>query len=298
MGGALAQLLDLRKLAYFVAVAEDLHFGHAAQRVHVSQPVLSRAVSSLERELDTQLLQRDTRHVALTAAGRQLLEDGRPLLASAEATRRRTHDLAMGAERLTVGFMVGDAVAPAASAFRARRPEVEVALLRVSWHDQVDVLRDGRADLCFLHLPIAQEGLTLMPVREEACVALLPGEHALAAQESVTIKDLSDDPVICQGGADPEWQAFHDVDPRSDGRHPREGPTVWNIEEKFEHVAAGRGIGLAPASAAAVYSRRGVVWRPVADIPPLQICLGWLEARSSDVITDFAATVRGVEPRS
>jgi DNA-binding transcriptional LysR family regulator len=72
---------------------------------------------------------------------------------------------------------------------------------------------------------------------------------------------------------------------------------VWNIEEKFEHVAAGRGIGLIPASAAAAYARAGVVARPITDIPPMQICLAWLKARASDMIADFAASVRTAESK-
>jgi DNA-binding transcriptional LysR family regulator len=297
MDGASAQPLDLRKLGYFVAVAEELHFGHAAERVHLSQSVLSRSISRLEREIGTKLLVRDSRNVALTPAGKQLLADARVLLASADSARRRAHDLGTGLEGLTVGFFVGDAVAPAIRAFHGRRPHVEVSLLRVYWHNQVDVLRDGHADVGFVHLPVTEQGLELMPVRREPRVVLLPASHPRAAQETVTIAELADDPVIRQGGADPTWEAFHNVDPRPGGHHPVPGPTVWNIEEKFEHVAAGRGIGLVPASAAAAYARPGVVARPITDIPPMQVCLAWLKVRASDLIADFAASVRTAESK-
>jgi DNA-binding transcriptional LysR family regulator len=272
MDGASPQPLDLRKLGYFVAVAEELHFGHAAERVHLSQSVLSRSISRLEREIGTKLLVRDF-------------------------ARRRAHDLGTGLQGLTVGFFVGDAVAPAIRAFHGRRPHVEVSLLRVYWHNQVDVLRDGRADVGFVHLPVTEHGLELMPVRREPRVALLPASHPRAAQETVTIAELADDPVIRQGGADPAWEAFHNVDPRPDGHHPIPGPTVWNIEEKFEHVAAGRGIGLVPASAAAAYAQPGVVARQITDIPPIQVCLAWLQVRASDLIADFAASVRTAESK-
>jgi DNA-binding transcriptional LysR family regulator len=292
MNGARAQPLDLRKLAYFVAIAEELHFGHAAERLHLAQSVLSRSIRRLERDIGAELLRRDTRNVALTPAGRLLLEDARVLLASAEAARRRTHDLGTGLQKLTVGFFVGDVVAPAVQAFHARRPQVEIALLRVYWDNQVDVLHDGRADLGFVHLPVAEQGLALMPVRQEPRMALLPAAHPCAAKDTLSIADVADDPVIRQGGADPTWEAFHNVDPRPDGRHPLSGPTVWNIEEKFEHVAAGRAIGFLPASAAAAYAQPGVVSRLITDIPPMQVCLAWLHTRSSDVIADFAASVR------
>jgi DNA-binding transcriptional LysR family regulator len=297
MDGARAQPLDLRKLDYFVAVAEELHFGRAAERVHLSQSVLSRSIRRLEGEIDTPLLVRDSRNVALTPAGKQLLVDARVLLASADSARRRAHDLGTGLEELTVGFFVGDAVAPAIQAFHELRPHVEISLLRVYWHNQVDVLRDGRADIGFLHLPVAEQGLELMPVRREPRVVLLPASHPLAAQETVTIGELADDPVIQQGGADPTWEAFHNVDPRPDGHHPIPGPKVWNIEEKFEHVAAGGGIGLVPASAAAAYARAGVVARPIMDIPPMEVCLAWLKVRATDLIADFAASVRTAESK-
>ena len=295
MDGASAQPLDLRKLGYFVAVAEELHFGRAASRLHLSQSVLSRSIGRLEQEIGAALLERDTRHVSLTVAGRQLLEDARALLASAEAVRRRTRDLGNGLQTLTVGFLVGDSVAPAVNAFHTRRPQVEIDLLRVYWHNQVKVLRDGRVDLGFVQLPVPEDGLALMPVRREPRSALVPAAHPAAAKDSVSIEDLADDPVIRQGGADPTWEAYHNVDPRPDGRRPAPGPIVWNIEEKFEHVAAGRGIGLVPASAAASYACPGVVSRQITDIPPMQVCLAWLKTRFSEVIADFAASVRSVE---
>jgi DNA-binding transcriptional LysR family regulator len=297
MDGASAQPLDLTKLGYFVAVAEELHFGRAAERLHLSQSVLSRSISRLEREIGTKLLVRDSRNVALTPAGKQLLADARVLLASANTARRRAHELGTGLQTLTVGFFVGDAVAPAVQAFHARRPQVEISLLRVYWHNQVDVLRDGRADVGFVHLPVTEQGLELIPVRREPRVVLLPDSHPCAAQETVTIAELADDPVIQQGGADPTWEAFHNVDPRPDGHHPVPGPEVWNIEEKFENVAAGHGIGLLTASAAAAYARPGVVARPITDIPPIQVCIAWLKDRASDLIADFAASVRVAESK-
>ncbi|MEU9190555.1 LysR family transcriptional regulator, partial [Streptomyces sp. NPDC048484] len=115
--------LDLRKLRYFAAVADRLHFGRAADELHIAQPVLSRQIRALEKDLGASLFTRDRHGVALTGAGRQLLADAGPLLASAHAVRRRVSVAALGSRRLTVGFRAGIPVIPAARAFEARHPD-------------------------------------------------------------------------------------------------------------------------------------------------------------------------------
>src|SRR3954471_3713630 len=109
--------LDLRKLRYFVAVAEKLHFGRAADELHIAQPALSRQIRALEKDLGTPLLTRDSHGVALTDAGRQLLTDAETLLASAHAVRRRVTLAARGSRRLMVGFRAGITVTAAVRAF-------------------------------------------------------------------------------------------------------------------------------------------------------------------------------------
>src|ERR1700760_3797543 len=118
--------LDLRKLRYFVAVAGRLHFGRAADDLHIAQPALSRQIRALEDDLGTPLFTRNRHGVALTDAGRQLLTDAGPLLASAQAVRRRVTVAARGSRRLMVGFRAGITVAPAVEQFAARHPDVLV----------------------------------------------------------------------------------------------------------------------------------------------------------------------------
>ncbi|GAA0693094.1 hypothetical protein GCM10009548_76450 [Streptomyces malaysiensis subsp. malaysiensis] len=155
--------LDLRKLRYFVAVAEELHFARAAERLHIAQPVLSRQIRSLEHDLGTELFDRDRRGTLLTPAGKQLLEDALPLLASVQALTRRVKTAARDTPELTIGFMPGITLTPATVAFTGRHPGVNVRLLRTSWDDQVEVLRDGRADVSVVRLPVDQEGLEAPP---------------------------------------------------------------------------------------------------------------------------------------
>lgn len=169
--------LDLRKLRYFVAVAEELHFGRAAERLHITQPVLSRQIRSLEDELGAEVFNRGRRGTLLTPAGEQLLEDAVPLLASAQALVRRVKSAAQGTQTLTIGFMPGITVTPAMVAFTAHHPNVNVRLLRTTWDDQVEVLLDGRADVGIVRLPIDQHGLQVRPLFQEPRIVLLPVGH-------------------------------------------------------------------------------------------------------------------------
>ncbi len=290
--------LDLRKLRYFVAVAEELHFGRAAERLYIAQPVLSRQIRKLEQELGTELLLRTSRNVTLTPAGLQLLDEAKSLLAAADATRRRVEDVASGEAALTVGFFVGDEFTAALEAFGARYPDVAVNLLRVYWHDQTQVLHDGRADVAFVHLPVDDEGLELLLVRSEPRAAVLPAGHPSAGKPEMSIADLADDPVIIQRGATPVWQAFHNVDPRPDGQRPTPGPAVDNLEEKLQHVAAGRAISFVPASAAAAVTHPGIAYVPVTDIPPIKICLAWKSGPPSPLVAAFVQAVRDARRRS
>jgi DNA-binding transcriptional LysR family regulator len=283
--------LDLRKLRYFVAVAEELHFGRAAQRLYIAQPVLSRQIRKLEQELGTDLLARTSRDVTLTPVGRQVLTEAKSLLAAADATRRRIEELASGQAALTIGFFVGDEFTAALEAFGADYPDVALDMLRVYWHDQTEVLLDGRADVAFVHLPVDDEGLELLPVRSEPRVAVLPLGHPAAGKPEISIAELADDPVIIQRGATPSWQAFHNVDPRPDGRQPRPGPQVDNLEEKLQHIAAGRAISFVPVSVASVVAQPGIAYVPVTDIPPIKICLAWKSGPPSPLVAAFVQAV-------
>jgi DNA-binding transcriptional LysR family regulator len=290
--------LDLRKLRYFVAVAEELHFGRAAERLYIAQPVLSRQIRKLEQELGTDLLVRTSRNVALTPAGLRILDEARSLLAAAEVAGRRVRDIAHDQAALTIGFFIGDEFTAVRRAFSVLHPDVVVNLLRIYWHDQTEVLLDGRADVAYLHLPVDDQGLELTPVRSEPRVAVLPVGHPAARKREISIDELADDPVIIQRGASPGWQAFHNVDPRPDGRQPRPGPEVGNLEEKLQYVAAGRAISFLPASLAAVIAWPGIAYVPVTDIPPIKISLAWQAGSRSPLIAAFAACVKDARRRS
>jgi DNA-binding transcriptional LysR family regulator len=277
--------LDLRKLRYFVAVAEELHFGRAAERLHIAQPVLSRQIRSLEDDLGIDVFDRDRRGTLLTPAGKQLLEDAVPLLASAQALLRRAKAAAQGTPTLTVGFMPGITVTPALAVFSTLRPGVNVRLLRTSWNDQVEVLLDGRADIGVVRLPIDQYGLQVRHLFKEPRVVMLPAGHRLADRASVTVHDLACEHLLQDPDAVPEWR---DVALELRDRRRPEVPPIHQVEEKLKLVASGAGICVLPLSTATFYTRPDVIPLPVEDIGPNEVALAWVASRRSPLVHDFA----------
>jgi DNA-binding transcriptional LysR family regulator len=285
--------VDLRKLRYFVAVAEKLHFGRAAEALHIAQPVLSRQIKALEDELKALLFVRDKRATELTPAGLQLLADARPLLANADALRRRVATAARGPGIFTIGFMPGLIVTDAVRAMRDRHPQLTVNVLRTNWDDQTEVIHDGRADVSYVRLPVDQRGLCSRPLLTEPRVAALPDDHRLAGKTTVSIADLADEHLLQDPAAVPEWR---DIATELQIGNRTNAPVFHTVEEKLEHVAAGRGIVLLPLSTATYYTRPGVSYARVSDIPPNQVCLVWDAARRSRLIQDFAAIAADHSP--
>ncbi|MEA5360310.1 LysR substrate-binding domain-containing protein [Amycolatopsis sp., V23-08] len=268
--------LDLRKLRYFVAVADKLHFGRAAEELHIAQPVLSRQIRALEKDLGAALLTRDSHGVTLTDAGRQLLTDAGPLLASAHAARHRVTVAARGSRRLMVGFRAGVATAPAVNLFAARHPDVPVDVQRIEGDEQAPMLLDGRIDIGYVRLPIDEAGLRVVPLYSEPRVAVLPAGHRLAGKEEVTEADLAGEPLIWHAGTQPTKRP-----------HPNAGYVVRGVDETLEHVAAGRGISFLARSATVFYSHPEISYVPIPDLAPEQVCLAVAASRDSPVVEDF-----------
>ena len=268
--------LDLRKLRYFAAVAEQRHFGRAAEQLYIAQPVLSRQVRALEHELGCALLVRTTRSVQLTPAGEQLHEEARGVFATVDAAVRRVHEVERGVERLVVAFAPGLRVSEAVRAFTATHPDVDIELLHLHWWEQDAPLRDGRAHVGYLRRPFDDTGLRVLPVGSEAKVACLPATHPLARRRALTRADLDGEPIL--------------------DAHARR---TSSVEEKFELIAAGHGIALVPRSVAQAYSRRDLVYRPVTDAAPVETCVVVTRDRRERRVLDFvaiAAQTLGGEP--
>ena len=272
--------VDLRKIRYFVAVAENLHFRKAADELHIAQPALSRSIGVLERELGTQLFVRDKRSVSLTPAGRQLLDDAQPLLAAADATRRRVQRAGRGTHHLVIGFRAGIVVTPAVRALTKERPDVTVEVQRLEWDEQEEVILSGRVDVAYVREPINERGLRLVPLFAERRLAALPAAHPLAGRRSLSTADLAGERHL-------RYLQRAPVPGVPGPQRP-----LRSVEEKLEHVAAGHGIIILPLSATQYYTRTDVVYVTVVDAEPDQVYLALEATRRSKLISGFIRAAR------
>jgi DNA-binding transcriptional LysR family regulator len=284
--------ISVRRLEYFVAVAEELNFGRAAERLHVAQPVLSRQIALLERELGVALFARSTRGTELTDAGRSLLPDARALLQAGLAIQRRAEHAARQVQHFALGFMPGLIVTPIVHGLRAAFPDVEIEVVRTNWDDQVDSILDGRVDLGLVRLPVAARGLHVDPLFGESRLAMLSTAHPLAERAELTMADLSELDLLQSPDAVPEWR-----DARSRQGLPvgRAGGYSQDVEVKLERVAAGLGVVVLPSSTAQYYTRPDVVARPVRGLAPSLVAQAWMAHRTSTLLrtaTDLAHTLR------
>ena len=285
--------VDLRKLRYFLAVAEELHFGRAAERLHIAQPVLSRQIRILENDLDVELLLRDRRHTVLTPAGEELVHEATSLLASAEALRRRVRAAAEGVTRFTIGFMPGITLTPVVRRLRERHPGLDVRMLRTNWDDQLEVLHDGRADVGIIRLPIDPAGLEVRALYTEPRLAVVPVAHRLAGKESIQVADLAADHLLQDPDAVPEWRDIA-VELRTGERRPV--APIHSVEEKLELVAGGQGIAVIPASTANFYTRPGIEAIPIEDLGPNHVAAAWPTGRTTALVQEFVDAATALMP--
>jgi DNA-binding transcriptional LysR family regulator len=277
--------LDMRKLRYFVAVAEELNFGRAARHLHIAQPVLSRQIRSFEDELGVRLFVRDSRGTALTAAGTQLLEDARFMLRESKALQERLVQATTPAVTVVVGVMPGLLATAAVRKFEAAEPSCRARVVQVGWADQVDVVRRGDADVVYAREPIDHHGLGTAALLEEPRVALLPSDDPFASQASVRLADLGTRRLLQDPSIVPEWYAVATAEQR--GASSRKMAST--VEEKLERVAAQEGFVILPRSTTAFYRRPDVRVVPIEDIAPGQVTLIWDAATANPARDDFVA---------
>ena len=267
--------LETRELRYFVAVAEELHFGRAAERLGMAQPPLSRAIQQLERRLGVALLERNRRGVALTDAGQVLLIEGRAALDATAAAARRARR-AGGADRPDgVRNRLVLAVTAAGShellrklldAHAAEPGAVEIEVVPCGLCEQEVLLRDGRADLALMHKPFNRfAGFDSEELMTEGQVAVLPAGHPLAARRTLTSADLGDLPELPMA----RWPAG------PDGAYPPgPGPEIHDHMQLARLIALGRTMAVLPDSARSwLWAEHAAV--PVTDAPPVVTHLAW-----------------------
>lgn len=255
-----------RRLVYFVAVADELSFTRAAERLHMAQPPLSQQIALLEKELGATLFDRSRRAVRLTAAGAALLPEARRLLADLDDTARLVRRVAQGSVgRLAVGFVptaINGALSDLLRDFRNGHPDVELTLRERAPDALLRAVHDRSLDLAVLYLPAAEPDLAHQWLASEDLLLALPEHHPAAARSRVALTDVAHEPFVLPEQHDvPGLHAVVDVAFAEAGVIPQVAQRgVWLMQTVLGLVAAGIGLAIVPSSVAAL-RRTGVVLR-------------------------------------
>ena len=193
--------IELRHLRYFIAVAEELHFGHAAARLNISQPPLSQQIQILEQQIGARLFARTNRSVSLTGAGKQFLADSRQILSQVEDAAARAARLHHGETgELRIGFTSSapfiKAVSDTLSTFRHRYPDVHIQTRETNTREQIVPLNEGALDLGLMRNTQLPETLVWERVLREPLLAMVPRDHPLASQPGVSLRELAREPFV------------------------------------------------------------------------------------------------------
>jgi DNA-binding transcriptional LysR family regulator len=265
------RVMETRELRYFVAVAEELHFGRAAERLGIAQPPLSRTISKLERRLGATLLERTSRRVALTDAGAMLLQEGQAALDAIDAAERRARRSALAGSGQPGVVLVSKAgastelLAELLDAYAAEPGAVAVEVVLCGPGQQERLLRDGRADVALLHRPYdSVVGFDSEEIVTEGQVVVLPAGHPLSARDSVTLAEVEALPDLPL----PRW-------PRPDGSYPEgRGPEVRDLTQLHQLIALGRACTVAPESVRA-WASEEIACVPVSDAEEVTTVIAW-----------------------
>lgn len=274
--------METRELRYFIAVAEELHFGNAADRLQMAQPPLSRAIQLLERRLGVALFERSGRHVALTAAGEVLLDEGRAALAAVQAAERRTQRAAAKPTQIVLAAKAGannELLTTLLDRYATTPGAAHVDVQLVGIGDPERMLRDGRADVALLHLPFDEPaGFDFERLHSEGQVALLPSGHPLAKRKRLSTSDLEALPGLPL----PRW-------PEPDGSFPEgDGPAVRDYVQLLQLIGLERACAIVPKSSPWVSDNLAVV--PVHDADMVVTVIAWPPHTRSRAVAELVAS--------
>lgn len=289
------EYLSLRRAEYFVAVAEETHFGRAARRLYIAQPSLSQQVRKLEAQLGVTLFVRTSRGVELTAAGEAFLPAAREVLASSRRAMVMARRAGAEPASLTIGFAgsAGAELIPRVlETFRAEHPRVAVSLRELSFSPHHD-LTEGRADAGFVRLQRPETDLNLVELGREPRVLAAPTSSRFAGSSELAMSELGEEGFITlPAAANPAFRQAWLAEQRRHGLPGRVIEDAASVQEILSLVALGRGVALVPQAAAHVYPRPGVAFIPVADADPAALNLAWHPSANTPYLQAFIATVR------
>jgi len=290
--------MEHRDIEIFLALADELHFGRTAERLHVSTARVSQTIKKLETRVGVPLFERTSRRVALTPVGRRLRDD----LGPAYGQIRDGIERAITAGRevrgvLRVGFFRAAAsqfILEAAERFQARYPDCDVQIRENQLSDGLELLRTDEIDMLFLMLPVDEPDLATGPVivRESRWLAV-SARHPFARRTSVTLDDLARDKVLRPPSAIPAYLDESLVPKHtSDGRPIERGPTFATIQEMFALVGAGKGMYPVPAHTLRYYARPDVAYLPIDNAPPFEWAFTWPASAATSRVLAFNQAAR------
>jgi DNA-binding transcriptional LysR family regulator len=291
--------MELRRLRYFVAVAEELSFNRAAQRLHISQPPLSNQIKRLEEELGVRLFDRSSRGVQMTEAGELLLEEARRIFVQVDQTVRTVQHVGHGeVGHLTLGFVASasnEVLPPILRTFRDRYPEVDLFLREMRPDRVVHQLHNKQIDVGFLFLPLEDASLNIECVSREPLVLALPEGHPLASEPRVGLQAVAEEPFILPARYQRMPGLYGQVTKacRQAGFVPNAvQQDVWLMQTIVGLVAGGTGVALVPASLRNLH-RRGVVYKSVYGLSPtVELGVIWRRDDRNAVLDSFLRVVR------
>lgn len=289
--------MELRHLRYFAAIAEERHFGRAAERLGIAQPPLSKQLQDLEEELGYSLVDRSRRPIELTAAGQTLLEHARSLLEAVEIAVRETRRSGAGhSGRVSIGYpssLAYSGLTQLLRAFRERSPDVAIEVRELPPADQIEALKRGDLDVGFVRAPLHEPQLTSENIRTEKLVLALPADHRLAIRERIALSAVAREPFVLFPRA--RGPGFFDLLVsfcRDSGFTPhivQEAPQI----DVLALVAAGFGVSILPESVRE-QRRADIVLRPLIGSPTTELRLVWRSGDPSPAVARFVETVRRV----
>lgn len=293
--------MELRHLRCFIAVAEELHFARAAERLHIEQSPLSRAIKELEEELGVVLFARTTRSTRLTRAGKLFLDHVRRVFAALEQARDSVKAAANGFHgqlRVALSDGITPSRLPALLALcRQEEPEVELRFFEVPLSQQIKGLHDDLYDLGFAQSDEVGDGIVALPVWSDTLMVAVPARHPLLAHKRIPLDELLRyplvlcDPQACEGHAKHVERVLRRADVE-----PLVAERVTTCDLMMALVSAGFALGLLGEAHIAASRESGVVARPLASrVPPLTTYLLHIEGEPSDVVARFIERVQAIE---
>ncbi|WP_433235220.1 LysR family transcriptional regulator [Streptosporangium sp. CA-135522] len=295
--------MELRDIEIFLTLAEELHFGRTAARLHISQARVSQAISQQERRIGGPLFDRSNRRqIRLTQVGRQLRDDLRPVYVGLRESLERARMASRGiTARLRVGMLPVNThdLRPYWETFRTRHPYCELQLRHASFVDPFAGLRSGEVDILVTWLPVEEPDLTVGPTLfTDPRLLAVASDHELAARSSVSVEDIAH---FKHSGANPipdYWENSFVPFRTPRGHIIERGPIVVNMDELLSLVSIGEIVNLLPAHSARYWPRPDIAWLPIADMEPLVFGIVWRTETENDLIRAFAQTVRDLGART